>query len=435
MVKVRKLMVILLLFLTLSGVNAQDRVQVLDSISLEPLPYVSIAAHKAGTITDEQGFFSLNVFEVLSKKDSLSISSIGYHTKRIPIFTLGNNDIIYLSPKEEQLQEITVVGKKEDPYLKFKELAPMPEGVYSFGATVVDGKIYVSGGDRCIGNILDGYYYSLENHSDKMQIYDIEKDQWSVSKLKFSSRAHHNIHYYNDKIFIIGGERLDVIQEKKYLNNIVEVYDLKKDTIISSKTNPHQANDFASLIYKDNIIMMGGSTTKELKNKIHLFNLTTGLWYDWGETPFAYVNQGIAIDSIVYLFGDWSRVYSYNISTGEYKEEKRLPFGKGSNPERAGMTVYNNIIYEKVRNVILTFNVLNKMMYGYMIRLYLECSELVYYNEKLYLIGGYVRDLNTGKITISNKLYSFDMSEFDRFLPKHVDQFDRYGPYKPPPNK
>lgn len=411
--------IILLLVLIIPRVYAQDRVQVLDSIYLKPLSNVSITVHNIGTTTDNDGFFSLKVFSSLSESDSIAISCIGYNTIDIDLSTLNKSKIVYLTPKEERLKDVTILGKKVSlkSYVNFKELASMPHGVFSFGAVVANGNIYVIGGDRSIKDECHDYYL-WENNSDRIQIYDIENNKWSLSKLKLSSRAYHNAHYYNNRIFIIGGKRLARNPKLEYLNDIVEVYDLKKDTIISSKTNPHQAVNFASSTYKDNIIVMGGSTKqnrhkKNYSSKIYSFNLKSGFWYDLGNMPFTKETKGIAIDSIFYLVGGFQNkpikyINSYNISTGEHKVEFRMP----GSLERPALACHNNVIYIFESGLIFTFNVLTKEMYAYQTQLGLKYSELVYDNGLLYIIGGLEYD--ESRIIPSDKIYSVDISEFDK---------------------
>lgn len=415
----RKVRVLLLLIVVILRVYAQDRVQILDSVSIKPLPNVSITAHNIGTTTDSDGFFSLKFFESLSERDTLTISSIGYNTMNINISTFNKSRIVYLIPKEERLKDVTVFGKKVNlkSYINFKELASMPHGVFSFGAVVANANIYVIGGDR---SIKDEYhdYYLWENNSDRIQIYDIENNKWTLSKLKLSKRAYHNAHYYNNKIFIIGGKRLAPNPKLEYLNDIVEIYDLKKDTIISSKTNPHQAVNFASSTYEDNIIVMGGSTKqnrhkKNYSSQMHLFNLNSGFWYNLGEMPFAKETKGIVIDSIIYLVGGFQNkpiryINSYNILTGEYKEEFRMP----GSLERPALACHNNVIYIFESGLIFTFNVLTKEMYACQTQLGLRYNELVYDNGLLYIIGGLEYDGN--RVTPSSKIYSINISEFDK---------------------
>lgn len=204
----------------------------------------------------------------------------------------------------------------------------------------------------------------------------------------------------------------------------MEVYDLKNDTVISSRTNPHPAVNFASSTYKDDVIVMGGSTKqnrhkKNYSSKIYSFNLKSGFWYDLGDMPFTKETKGIAIDSIIYLIGGFQNkpikyINSYNILTGEHNVEFRMP----GSLERPALACHDNVIYIFESGLIFTFNVLTKEMYAYQTQLGLKYSELVYNDGLLYLIGGLEYDGN--RVTPSSRIYSIDISEFDKIEPYYV---------------
>ena len=97
-------------------------------------------------------------------------------------------------------------------------------------------------------------------YSGDLQIYDLASDEWKIITSQFQKRAYHNIHFYDDKLYVIGGKRLATNKRKEYLADKIEVYDTKNYTVKIDHTNPHQAVNFASVLYKDNLILLGGST-------------------------------------------------------------------------------------------------------------------------------------------------------------------------------
>ena len=216
----------------------------------------------------------------------------------------------------------------------------MKNGLHSFASTLVDDKIYVFGGDATReidalkqvfqnypqngpgGNMNMNLYYkvasldlwSLKHYNDDLLIYDIKLDRWSTNKAKFRKRAYHNTIYSNDdsKMYILGGKRYSKNRLFEYLDDKIEVYDIINNTINVDKTNPHQAVDFESFLYKDNIIVLGGSI-KEKRNgekiyidKVHFYNTKTGLWYDLANMPIAKETKGVLIDDKIYLFGGFN---------------------------------------------------------------------------------------------------------------------------------
>lgn len=115
------------LFFTLLA-NAQKTLEsiVLDAETREPIPFVNIGIFKKrfGTVSDENGRFTLQIPESL-QKDSLSFSSVGYSVLSLPIRELMKNPLkeIYLLPKINQLQEVTVNSKKLKEKIKGERIA------------------------------------------------------------------------------------------------------------------------------------------------------------------------------------------------------------------------------------------------------------------------------------------------------------------------
>ncbi len=100
-----------LLFMT---IKAQSVVSctITDCKTKEPIPYVhvGIAGKNTGTITNEQGLFTLNIPDSL-KLESLTISSIGYETQRLAINMIKTQ--LKLCPSNIQLSEVVIRPKKE----------------------------------------------------------------------------------------------------------------------------------------------------------------------------------------------------------------------------------------------------------------------------------------------------------------------------------
>lgn len=383
--------------------QAQTKIRVVDKKNNSPLVGVNIVASKS-TITDEEGLFYLDNLGVLLDSDTIVLSHIGYETKQLLGKKIGKEDTIYLIPKSYPIEELRV-SKERVKYesVDFDEMAPLMYGVFAFGATLVGDSIYVIGGDA---TIKDERYskYLYEHNSSKLQIYDIKNDRWSIADTKFSSRAYHNVHYANGKIYVLGGKRLGKNPMKEYLNDIVEIYDIKQELLISSKSNPHQAVNFASGLYNDAIIVMNGSTKKYQKksihtNQVHLFDLKTGYWYEMESIPYAYETTAIVVDSLLYQIGGFNNnvavpyINVYHPLTRAHRTEAVLPFGL----ERPALaySVENKTIYIFERFTLLAYNLESKEMHSYRLDLGLIYSEMVCKGNYLYIIGGKVFGSNS----------------------------------------
>jgi len=84
-----------------------------DSLSSEALPYATIRFSKkhTGAISNRDGEFSIS-----SNIDSLSISYVGYKTKKIKLKP-NNYNTIYLSSDISNISEVIITSYSEKDYL------------------------------------------------------------------------------------------------------------------------------------------------------------------------------------------------------------------------------------------------------------------------------------------------------------------------------
>lgn len=395
-----------------------------------PLIGASIIVNRIGigTTTNEKGEYNLNYNIKISESDSITFSFIGYISQKLTISELKKkNFIVGLTESVQPIKEVSITIEKKHLKLQiaYKKLESLKYGLYSFGAILIDDKIWVVGGDKSYqsGRGLRPMFstkpsFSYESYSDKLCIYDIQTNKWIESNQKFSKRAYHNIQYYNGKVYIIGGKKLSTNRIKEYLADEVEVYSIKDSNILTDNTNPHQAVNFASFVYNDNLIVMGGSTKltrfeeKICTNKAHLLNLNTGLWYELTDMPTAKEAKGVLINSTIFLIGGFNKkpldnIETYNITTGEWKVLGQLFF----EVERPAVAFNGNTIYILEDGRIQTYDINSKQLKLYSIDLPLKSSELFYINDKLYLLGGFVEDTSYKEPT--SNLYSIDINEFN----------------------
>ena len=109
---------ILSLFLSLP-IGAQTFVigQVIDAAIKEPLPYVNIGLlnKNIGTVSDETGYFELEVNTEQNSRDTLRFSMIGFETKSYTLndFINQNEIEVYLTEKSTALDEVILSSKRK----------------------------------------------------------------------------------------------------------------------------------------------------------------------------------------------------------------------------------------------------------------------------------------------------------------------------------
>ncbi len=102
---------ILLFAFTIISAQPLVRGKVIDATTKDGIPFVNIGFKKlaVGTVSDENGFYELRL---VSPRDSVSISSIGYEMKTILAADLHRNTTVELTPKNYVFPEIEVVAEQ-----------------------------------------------------------------------------------------------------------------------------------------------------------------------------------------------------------------------------------------------------------------------------------------------------------------------------------
>lgn len=431
----------LVIILSLNGLLAQSiKGVVLDSITKKPIFGVNIHLKdkETGTNTNENGEFYFNRFSQNFDTDTFHFSHIGYSTREIPYTKLKTTGFtVFLLESVQNVDEvkITLQNTRNNQAIRYKKLASLKEGLYSFGALMLGGNIYVIGGNSSYQSdeALKAFTlhgddfltkhkadFSWQNYSENMYTYDIHSDEWTTSNTKFRKRAYHNINYYNNKIIVLGGKQLTANRKYELLDETIEIFNIEAGTKTVDSTNPHKAINFASVVYESNLIVMGGSTklkpdgTKEYSNKTHLLNLETGYWYELNDMPAAKEVKGVLVNNKIFLVGGFNttplnEIESYNITTGEWQTESRLYFPV----ERPALTYYDGTIYIYENGTIQTYDIESRNVRSFPIDLYLKYSELFVANNSLLILGGYIED--EFSTSPSPNLYSIDLVELKKY--------------------
>ncbi|MCV9926522.1 carboxypeptidase-like regulatory domain-containing protein [Flavobacterium sp. LS1R49] len=414
---------------------------VIDKTNNTPIEDANVFVKQLDTrsLTNEKGEFKLVISGKIQETDTLYISHIGYIAKKVPFTELKlNNSIISLEPEVEILNG-AVVSKSKALKLKiaYTKLAPLKYAISSFGSILKDNKIYVIGGDASFESdalkkikytkadfSLNDYIaelrkqMTLKSYSGKLLIYDIKANSWETSKIKFRKRAYHNLNFYNNTIYVLGGKTSSANGKFEYLDNKIEVFDITKESITIDDTNPHQAADFASFTYNDNIIAVGGSIKmaedgiKEYSNKVHSYNITSGYWYELPDMLTAKETEGVLIGNKIYLIGGFngkpiSEMESFDLTTEKWQTEGELFYGLS----KPAVTYHDSTIYILENEKIFTYNILTKQLKEYLISLPLKAAEMFYSDSKLFLLGGFTE--NDYSRSPSSNTYSIDITEFE----------------------
>ncbi|GEM_PF-787864 len=349
-------------------------------------------------------------------------------------FCFSQEDII-------KLQEANIT-KKSKKSLHYEELKKMPRiGLYSFGYTIYDDKLYIMSGDISETNITE--------FSSDIYTFDFTQNKWVTQNAKTSKVAGNYVFTYNNFLYSLGGRKREKKDNKEYLNNSIDIYDIKNDSLFSRQPMPHQAVNFAAVKANDNIILFGGSTKisetgkKKYSDKVTFFDLKTGLWYDLAPMPTPKETTGILVGNKVYLIGGFRNqalktIETYDLATGKWENEFELPTAL----ENPTLATKNGIIYMYEEGAFYTYNTTNKNLKEFRIKnITASNSKMVIYKNDLYLLGGcnisigddprkpkqnlemgipegFVMDWQTKYISTVDDVYKISLHQFETTTPK-----------------
>ena len=111
MIQITMRLSLVLVLMACSFIEAQTiSSKIIDSVSKQPLPFVTVQFNKGGVITNEEGRFSLLLEKTAKPTDSLKISCLGYETLSKPLNQFKDS-IIYLVPRAIELKSVIVSNK------------------------------------------------------------------------------------------------------------------------------------------------------------------------------------------------------------------------------------------------------------------------------------------------------------------------------------
>lgn len=389
------------LFLGGPVVDAQTKGVVVDGVKGRLLSGVNIYLQKDSVgigSTDRKGEFFFSC-DMMTKSDTIVFSHVGYLPLKCTLPQLQRLEYkVTLYEHPQLLHEVVVSGERPPFFLEWTSLAPLPKPLYSYGGFLHAGKIYVVGGDETLVRMASNKYRqgteAWEYRSSNMYVYDIAIDMWKKCAKGFIPRAGHVAHFYNSKVFVLGGKRFSTNRQLEYTDATMEIYDLDKDTLYVDPVNPHQAVDFTSFIYGDCLYAMGGAIKEKVfSNKIHTFDLKRGVWYELEDTiPAGRCGRmnGILVRDKVYFWGGyhtapmWTAA-SYDLRTGKWQRLCDLKDGV-SYP---GLASDGSYIYIFENRNLQVYNIETDTVRIYeLAALDVENAGLFYWKNTLYIVGG-----------------------------------------------
>ncbi|MGA3115772.1 MAG: kelch repeat-containing protein [Syntrophobacteraceae bacterium] len=274
----------------------------------------------------------------------------------------------------------------------WQSVAPLNTGRSQFAGGVIDGKIFVFGGnsrtepsplnstemfdasvgswvykadnnnttgvEEVTGAVVNGKFYVFGDASGEDPyfdgVYDPTVDAWAPIAPMLTPRSNAPAVAYNGKIYVFAGNGAGGVHY-----TLVEAYDPGSDTWQTVTNIPQVVASPAVALVGDNVYVIGGGSPSEGKmvNTVYMYNFTTDTWKTSGFAPLpnprAFECNGAApvVDGKIYLIGGLAgtksslsaskKVDIYDTVSNTWQSGTPLPtpiFSQFS-------TILNNLIY------------------------------------------------------------------------------------------
>lgn len=179
-------------------------------------------------------------------------------------------------------------------------------GVEELTGAVVDSNLYVFG---AWGGIGPGGYYGVFNFNE---MYDPVTDTWTTLAQKPTTVAGACSTVYNNEIYLFGGGFVSDNPAQNYVNyDVVECYNPSSDTWRFVTNMPKIITNFAIATIGDKAYLFGGydPDAGRLLDEVITYDFQTGIWTTTGYQPmpvrkgFMYSNSAPVINGKVFMIG------------------------------------------------------------------------------------------------------------------------------------
>ncbi|MEM4243514.1 MAG: kelch repeat-containing protein [Candidatus Bathyarchaeia archaeon] len=255
------------------------------------------------------------------------------------IYTMGGD-----SGNWEVGQRITNVVEVYDPLTdKWETKSPMPTKRMAFSASVINGKIYIIG-----GQVSEPAYNSVL----QTEVYDPETDTWTTAAPIPVPVGYHASVVLDGKIYILGGSTRTEVSA-----SLNQIYDPETNSWSNGTAMPFGVDSAAAgattgILSPKRIYVLGGKKNLDAVNLNQIYDPKTDTWTLGAPMPTARYGLGVAVvDDMLYAVGGREGWIGAPITGAN---ERYTPIGIGKAPLKIGIISPKNETYN-VENVSLTF--------------------------------------------------------------------------------
>ncbi len=178
-------------------------------------------------------------------------------------------------PHEKPLDKVLIYKPKQNEWV-WGATIPISRRRGSIGAVIKGNKAYLLCG------ITDGHW---SGHVSWVDQYDFETGKWTILKDAPRPRDHFQAAIYNNEIYCVGGRNSSAKTKETFSLTIpeVDIYNIVNNTwrtLPDSLNLPTQRAGASTLIYRGNLIVIGGESANQkiAHNNIEVMKIGNGKW-------------------------------------------------------------------------------------------------------------------------------------------------------------
>jgi N-acetylneuraminic acid mutarotase len=184
--------------------------------------------------------------------------------------------------------QLTVDRETSDAGGRWIERAPLPVRRAGMAVTSLEGKAYIIGG------------INVDGATDRLDIYDITNDQWSVGQSRPMALGNANAAVLNSRILVPGGCDPNLVPTAA-----VHQYNPLTDTWLDTAQMPIPLCAYSLAVYQDRVFLLGGWNGERYTALAFVYDPVEDSWENISSPSAARGFGGAAVlaDRIFYIGG------------------------------------------------------------------------------------------------------------------------------------
>ena len=286
-------------------------------------------------------------------------------------------------------------------FAQWQNIENMPTPREGLAVAELDGKIYAIGGKN-----QDGY-----TALDVVEIYDPNRQEWSVGPPMIYPRVFCAAAAYGGKIFVFGGRNSNNLVQS------IEMYDPAAGFWVTVGNMMPRREGLTATTRGDSIFVIAGKMMMNYSNHTSIFDPVNMTWQNnMGSCPFGRAGHGAALsDGNIYILGGVSYGMLSDVSTldyGNWVTSLELPYPVGNT---SAVSVGDSIFViggntgSTATDEVLLYNSVSHQWTNFEPLLeYRESNASIVQNGFLYVLGGGYEGTSDREYLSSVEVYDFN---------------------------